>query len=642
MNEKQQILELIKSKPKHYSKIVKNNPDLDIWVQNNTLIKSDNYAEMIYSAINQDNGFCKYNNKKKFKNITVGFICCGPAARCKCAKEQVAKSVSKTKSLYTDEQKKEIRNKAKKTMLKRYGDENYNNQEQSKKTMLKKYGVEFYTETEEFIEKTQTTNIKKYGVKCTLQNKNVKQKAEETKRKKYGNLNNWKKAKQTKLEKYGNLNNWKKAKQTKLEKYGNENYTNREKAKQTMLERYGDENYNNIDQIKRTKLERYGNEHYVNLEKTKKTKFERYGNEHYVNPEKAKQTSMRRYGTINAAQKHLPIDVYEIIENKDKFRKFASGKTKALIAYELGIDFNTVTAYVKKYKCDDIITNGNKSKWEDLIKKYLEDLHVDFVQNTRKVIPPYELDFYLPEFNVAIEINGNLWHSELRGGKGKNYHFNKWKACKEKGIDLYMYFEDELRDNFDIIKSKIRYITHKNKLVIGARKCEIKDINYDEEKDFLNTYHIQGAKHSHDKTIGAFYNNELVAVFSWQKKKNYLEITRFATNLKASYPGLFSKMMKHMIQELNYSGKIVSFSNNGHSNGGVYAAAGFVKSKIFSGAYWYTKNYIERENRQRYMKSKIAKKFGIDVSNKTEWDLMQELGYDRIWDAGKIKWELEI
>ena len=108
--------------------------------------------------------------------------------------------------------------------------------------------------------------------------------------------------------------------------------------------------------------------------------------------------------------------------------------------------------------------------------------------------------------------------------------------------------------------------------------------------------------------------------------------------MKASYPGLFSKMMKHMITELNYSGDVVSFSNNGHSNGNVYKASGFKIDKILGPAYWYTRDYITRENRQNYMKSKIAKKFNFDMSNKTEWQAMQELGYDRIWDSGKIKW----
>ena len=38
------------------------------------------------------------------------------------------------------------------------------------------------------------------------------------------------------------------------------------------------------------------------------------------------------------------------------------------------------------------------------------------------------------------------------------------------------------------------------------------------------------------------------------------------------------------------------------------------------------------------MKTKIQDQFGINITDKSEWQLMQELGYDRIWDSGKIKW----
>jgi hypothetical protein len=41
------------------------------------------------------------------------------------------------------------------------------------------------------------------------------------------------------------------------------------------------------------------------------------------------------------------------------------------------------------------------------------------------------------------------------------------------------------------------------------------------------------------------------------------------------------------------------------------------------------------------MKGKLAKKFGLDskyVATNTEWKIMQDLGYDRLWDAGKKIW----
>ena len=37
----------------------------------------------------------------------------------------------------------------------------------------------------------------------------------------------------------------------------------------------------------------------------------------------------------------------------------------------------------------------------------------------------------------------------------------------------------------------------------------------------------------------------------------------------------------------------------------------------------------------------LKKKFPqIYDNNKTEWEMMQELGYDRIWDCGKFKYEM--
>lgn len=86
---------------------------------------------------------------------------------------------------------------------------------------------------------------------------------------------------------------------------------------------------------------------------------------------------------------------------------------------------------------------------------------------------------------------------------------------------------------------------------------------------------------------------------------------------------------------------IVSFSDNCHSNGDLYRKSGFSIDCIIGPCYSYTLNGKPRENRQKYMKSKIAKKFDIDVSNMTEWQAMQGLGYDRVWDCGKIKWILK-
>jgi very-short-patch-repair endonuclease len=98
------------------------------------------------------------------------------------------------------------------------------------------------------------------------------------------------------------------------------------------------------------------------------------------------------------------------------------------------------------------------------------------LENTRSVIPPYEVDIYLPDLNLAIEYCGLYWHSE-KAGKDKQYHQKKFLMCREKGIRLVTIFEDELlnkRDELlDYLKSLINpskdLIFSKNTLKIDAR-----------------------------------------------------------------------------------------------------------------------------------------------------------------------------
>jgi G:T-mismatch repair DNA endonuclease (very short patch repair protein) len=445
-----------------------------------------------------------------------------------------------------------------------------------------------------------------------------------------------------------------KRKQSCLAKYGTEYNSQsqdiKDKKKSTCMEKYGVvtnlQHNDTQEKIKQTCLTKFGvaypNQAAVVLSKRAETNIKKYGNICSLQSLQIKEQINVKHQAQSPSQTRYSNDLKNILFTKAKFVDYVRDKTLPTIAHELGIDKKTIARYIAQYECGDILAHSNNSKWEALISDFLEELGIAYEQNTRKVIPPLELDFYLPHYNVAIELNGNYWHSEIAGDKHKNYHYNKWLACREQGIDLYSYFEDELIDNIDVIKNKLQYLVNQNTCVIGARKCMIGPVNANVESHFLNTHHIQGSSKARNKTIGAYYNDRLVAVLSWNLRKQYLEITRYACDTNASYPGLFSKMMKHMISELNYTGQVVSFSNNGHSNGGMYKASGFTLDKILGPSYWYTNNYILRQNRQGYMKSKIAKKFGVDMSDKTEWQAMQELGYDRIWDSGKIKWMLII
>jgi len=468
-----------------------------------------------------------------------------------------------------------------------------------------------------------------------------------------------------------------KTRQTNLEKHGVDCVLNseiiKEQIKQTNLEKYGAETPFEsaiiVDKIKQTNVEKYGVEFPFQSEeirsKALKTSKERYGEDNmwmareayylytgYKNPfsnpeviQKIKKHYFDLYGKNHVKQKHLDSDVYDILHNEEKFKSIISGKYLEQIADELQVSPGTVARSINFYNCENLLGKVQRSLWEIKIGEVLDKYNISYIQSSRKIIPPKEIDIYIPEYNVAIEINGLYWHSELSQGRGRYYHYDKFISCKDKGIHLYQFYDDELKNSYDIIISKILYLCKKHQHNhIGARK--IKDIskltNFTDEVKFLNDNHIQGRASNRNVSIGAFYEGNLVGVLTGYNKNNIFNLTRYSTKKDYIFSGLFSKMLKYFINEYSFKGVIQTFSDNRHSNGNLYLQSGFYIAGHVPPTYFYTHDYHERYYPISFRKEKIEKIFNIDITDKTEWQAMQELGYDRIWDAGKIKWIKEV
>ena len=94
----------------------------------------------------------------------------------------------------------------------------------------------------------------------------------------------------------------------------------------------------------------------------------------------------------------------------------------------------------------------SRSNFETSVEQELKNLNLEFQVNTRKIISPYELDFYISKYNLAIECNGDYWHSIEHNEKWKGNkfrHLDKYLMCKEKGIRLIQIPESEWFSNKD-------------------------------------------------------------------------------------------------------------------------------------------------------------------------------------------------
>ena len=97
-------------------------------------------------------------------------------------------------------------------------------------------------------------------------------------------------------------------------------------------------------------------------------------------------------------------------------------------------------------------------------------------------------------------------------------------------------------------------------------------------------------------------------------------------------------MIKYFIEKNNPK-QIETYSDNLISSGNLYEKIGFEYTHTSNPGYWYVVNGI-RQHRFNWRKQKLIK-MGHDP-NKSEEEIMNELGYWRIYNAGNKKWILNL
>lgn len=352
--------------------------------------------------------------------------------------------------------------------------------------------------------------------------------------------------------------------------------------------------------------------------------------------------------------------------------KFIEGMERThnvkILDWERGTDENYHKLWYKVQcqKCNSVFEQGHqgyfrcylccprvRSQYEEEIVIALAERFPELVidRNNRTVLAGNrEIDIYMPDFNLGIEFNGLYWHSELAGGKTANVHLQKTEECKGKGIQLIHIFEDEWIFNKDVVIDKLMHKLNKfSGDRIFARKCDIREINFPDTSEFLDSYHLQGADSSKFR-YGLYYNDKLISVMTFSKPnasrgrsaknaiENEYEISRYATKTNTLVVGGASRLFKHFITTLSPS-IVYSYADLRwvDPDNNVYSSIGFTYTSTSKPNYWYFfKNEIKRWHRFNFTKKKTIEMGGDP--NLTEWQNMQNFGYDRIWDCGNLKY----
>lgn len=253
---------------------------------------------------------------------------------------------------------------------------------------------------------------------------------------------------------------------------------------------------------------------------------------------------------------------------------------------------------VRCYKCNPNGSLAEIAFVEEIMDRFQLSFD-DIKRNTRTIIPPNEIDLFIPSHKLGIEYHGLFWHSYPN--KAKKYHQSKALAALNSGNQVLQFFADEVDTKKEIVLSIIANKLGKSQK-FDARKMKIIQVSASVAGAFYESNHLSGRGRLNNNFNYALMNgNEMISCLSLGKylKTSSMEIMRFANKINCNVRGAFSRLLSHFIKANGYSGDIFSYCDLRIGNGSVYLVNGFSLVKTTKPDYWYTNNTI-REHRFKY------------------------------------------
>lgn len=435
---------------------------------------------------------------------------------------------------------------------------------------------------------------------------------------------------------------------------------------------------NNKEAVKKREItleRKYGVSNIMRSDSTKEQRrqkcLETYGVEHSSQRDhtvkKRQETNISRYGVSNYLVKYnndlnlhpkLTISYDKLLNLKNITPVFSAEDYKGIIYNKKAVDY--------KFKCTRCynVFIKNICSWNDIerchvcdkttntYEQYIEDIlikrNVVYEKHNRTILDGLEIDFYLPELKIGIEINGLYYHSN-KFIQDKQYHIKKTELCEQKGIKLLHIFGDEI-NNKKALSTRLQSILKLNRCNIGARRCEVRQISNKIKAKFVKKYHLQGDIPS-NINYGLFYKNRLLSIMTFGHYRSCTgsssitreyELYRYCTMKGVSVIGGAAKLFKAFIR--NYTPtKIISYADRRYSSlsDSIYTKIGMQFSHTTIPNYWIVIGN-KRYHRYGYRKSVLAQKLKIFNIELTEHENLKLNNLNIIYDCGSYKFEYSI
>ncbi len=274
------------------------------------------------------------------------------------------------------------------------------------------------------------------------------------------------------------------------------------------------------------------------------------------NPDKLVETRKKAVDTIKKKYSNDDLNKKRIKTNLIKFGTDWPSQSKQ---FKENIKNNNINKYgvsnvmqVEEFKKANqdayavtMQNNNYRSKGESEVASFISDLGFKV---TTGFLDFKQFDIIIESKKIIIEFNGLLWHSNFNPKINYNYHLNKTKIANKHGYRLIHIFDLEWENKKEIIKSFIRSALGVNTDRVAARKCEIKKVNKQEAREFLDKNHLLGSC-AWSYCYGLYEKNQLISLITLGKHHRgtdtRLVLSRFANIRGVNVQGGLSRLCKH-------------------------------------------------------------------------------------------------
>lgn len=369
--------------------------------------------------------------------------------------------------------------------------------------------------------------------------------------------------------------------------------------------------------------------------------------------ESRNKTLIERYGETDTNRVNNPRQLWEVaaLNSRESFEELIEEIRLRInrkpcisdIVNILSINKASVGKTIHKYGLEDKINfYSYVSSGEINIREFISDIYKGEVNhNIKSIIQPYELDIYIPEFKLAIEFNGDYWHSTLL--KDKYYHQQKTIDCAKRGIRLIHIFEYEW--NNIVIREKIkgiirRVLVQEHNKVVYARKLTVAEIDNKTAYEFCCKYHMNNGINS-SVNIGIMDGKDLLGVMTFGKQRyngENWELYRLIFKDDTLVVGGAERMMRVFIDKYNPD-ILTSYCDISKFTGNVYIRLGFTTSLENITKPNYVWKHLYKNivlTRYQTLKSKLVSE-GIGTRDMTEDQIMENNSYIKIYNSGNLK-----